>query len=193
MKTLKHFAEQLGRNGKERAEAKGLLLQLKTLKVCFILEFLDLIFPIVNCASKYMQGKSADIATATDLVFSSIVAMDEMRNDYTYQSVYHRVMALFDTLDVIDPPIPSKQLISKPFTGNQIPARLQEFVVTAISGSRDVSQSNNPFRKDMFEVIDTMIGEMRTRFEHQKPELLACSTLMPSGKNFMDYEVMAPL
>jgi hypothetical protein len=56
LKTLKHFAEQPGRNSKERAEAKGLLLQLKTLKVCFILEFLDLIFPIVNCASKYMQG-----------------------------------------------------------------------------------------------------------------------------------------
>ena len=45
----------------------------------------------------------------------------------------------------------------------------------------------------MFEVIDTMIGEMRARFEHQKPELLACSTFMPSGKHFMDYEVMAPL
>jgi hypothetical protein len=46
----------------------------------------------------------------------------------------------------------------------------------------DVSQSNNPFRKDMFEVINTMIGEMRTRFEHQKPELLACSTLMPNTR-----------
>jgi hypothetical protein len=45
----------------------------------------------------------------------------------------------------------------------------------------------------MFEVIDTMIGEMRARFEHQKPELLACNTFMPSGKNFMDYEIMAPL
>ena len=83
LKTLEHFAEQPGRNGKERAEAKGLLLQLKTLKVCFLLELPDLIFPIVNCASKYMQSKSADIATATDLVFSTIVAMEEMRNDDT--------------------------------------------------------------------------------------------------------------
>ena len=122
LKTLEYFAEQSGRNDMGRAEAKGLLFQLKTLKVCFILEFLDLIFPIVNCASKDMQGKSADIATTTDLVFSSIVAMDEMRNDYTYQSVYHRVMALFDTLYVVDPSIPSKQLISKPFRGNKVPA-----------------------------------------------------------------------
>jgi hypothetical protein len=35
---------------------------------------------------------------------------------------------------------------------------LQEFVVMATSGSRDVKQSNDPFKKDMFEVIDTMIG-----------------------------------
>lgn len=193
LKTLEHFAEQPGRNGKERAEAKGLLLQLKTPKVCFILEVLDLIFPIVNCASKYMQGKSADIATATDLVFSTIVAMEEMRNDDTFQNVYQRAMALFDTLGFVNPSIPSNQLINKPVRVNKVPARLQDFVVMARSGSRDVEQSNDTFRKDMFEIIDTMIEEMRTRFEHQKPELLACSTFMPSGKNFMDYEIMAPL
>jgi len=66
--------------------------------------------------------QSAGIATATDLVFSTIVAMDEMRNDDTYQSVYQRVMALFDKLGVVDPSIPSKQLISKPFRGKKVPA-----------------------------------------------------------------------
>jgi hypothetical protein len=138
--------------------------------------------PASTC--RVQSAQSAETATATDLVFSTVVAMDEMRNDYTYQSVYQRAMALFDKLGVIHPSISSKQLISKPFRGNKVPARLQEFVPTATSGSRDVSYSliNNPFRKDMFEVIDTMIGEIRTRFEHQKPELLACSTLMPSGK-----------
>ena len=87
LKTLHHFAERPGRNGKERAEAKDLLLQLKTIKVCFVLECLDVVLPIVNCASKYMQGKSADIATATDVVFSTIATMEEMRNDDTYESV----------------------------------------------------------------------------------------------------------
>jgi len=59
------------------------------------------------------------------------------------------------------------------------------------SGSRDAEQSD--FKKDMFEILDTMTGEMRARFENQKPELLACSTLMPTGKHLMEYEVMAPL
>jgi hypothetical protein len=63
-----------------------------------------------------------------------------------------------------------------------VKVNLQEVVVTATSGSRDVEQSNDPFKKDMFEVIDTMTREMRARFEHQKPELLACNTFMPSGK-----------
>ena len=147
----------------------------------------------MNCASKYMQGKSADIATATDLVFSTIVAMEGMRNDDTYQNVYQRAVTLFDTLGVVDPFIASTELSNKPVRRHKMPASLQEFVVMATSGSRDVEQSNDPFKKDMFDVIDTMIGEMRTRFEHQKPELLACSTFMPSGKNFMDYEIMAPL
>jgi hypothetical protein len=45
----------------------------------------------------------------------------------------------------------------------------------------------------MFEVLDTMTGKMRAQTEHQKPELLACVTLMPTGKAFMDYELIAPL
>jgi len=59
------------------------------------------------------------------------------------------------------------------------------------SGSRDAEQSD--FKKDMFEILDTMTREMRARFENQKPEQLACSTLMPTGKHLMEYEVMAPL
>jgi len=50
------------------------------------------------------------------------------------------------------------------------------------SGSRDAEQSD--FKKDMFEILDTMTGEMRA--ENQKPELLACSTLMPTGKHLME-------
>jgi dimeric dUTPase (all-alpha-NTP-PPase superfamily) len=66
----------------------------------------------VNCVSKYMHGKSADIATATNLVFSTIMAMEEMRNDDTFQNVYQRAMALFETLGVVNPSIPSSQLIN---------------------------------------------------------------------------------
>jgi len=78
LKTLEYFAQLVGRNGKERAEAKGLLLQLHSLKVCFVL---DLLLPVVNCTSKYMQNKDADIATATHLVSSTVVALEAMRTD----------------------------------------------------------------------------------------------------------------
>jgi hypothetical protein len=45
----------------------------------------------------------------------------------------------------------------------------------------------------MFDIFDTMIsGRSRTRFKNLKPELLAVVHI-PSGKNFMDYELMAPI
>ena len=142
-----------------------------------------MVLPIVNCSSKYMQGKSADIATATDLVFSTVSTMEGMRNYDIYQSVYQHAVGLFEALGVVDS--------SPPGRVRKVPADLQDCLVMSTSGSRDAEQSD--FKKDMFEILDTMTGEMRARFENQKPELLACSTLMPTGKHFMEYEVMAPL
>jgi len=183
LKTLQHFAEQPGRNGKELAKVIGLLIQLQTLKVCFVLECLDVVLPIVNCASKYMQSKSTDIATATDVVLSTIATMEGMRNDDTYESVYQHAFGLFEAMGIVDS--------SPPDRIRKVPAGLQDCLVMSTSGSRDAEQLD--FKKDMFEILDTITVEMRARFEYQKPELLACSTLMPTGKHFMEYEVMSPL
>jgi len=98
-------------------------------------------------------------------------------------SVYQHAVGLFEALGVVDS--------SPPGRVRKVPADLQDCLVMSTSGSRDAEQSD--FKKDMFEILDTMTGEMRARFENQKPELLACSTLMPTGKHFMEYEVMAPL
>ena len=100
LKTLEYFAELAGRNGKERAEARGPLLQLRSFKVCFVLHLLDLVLPVANCTSKYMQGKSADIATTTDLVSSTIATMEAMRNDDMYSTVYSDAVRLSASLGI---------------------------------------------------------------------------------------------
>ena len=94
LKMLEYFAELVGRNGEEHTEAKGLVLQLHPLKVCFVLHLLDLLLPVVNCTSKYMQNKDADIATATHLVSSTVVALEAMRTNDTYASKYNDATAL---------------------------------------------------------------------------------------------------
>lgn len=139
---------------------------------------------VVNCTGKYMQGKSADIATATDVVLSTIATMEGLRNDDTYDSVYQHAVGLFEVMGVVNSSSPVRPV-------HKVPAGLQDCLVMSTSGLRDTEQSD--FKKDMFEILDTMTREMRARFENQKPELLACSTLMLTGKHFMEYEVMAPL
>ena len=59
-------------NAKEKAEANGLHMQLKSFKIVFILHLLDLVLPVVNCASQYMQSKTADITTVCDLIKSTV-------------------------------------------------------------------------------------------------------------------------
>lgn len=84
MKSLSHFARQGSHNDKERAEAKCLLMQLLSLPVVFIIHLLDLALPVVNCASQYLQGKSADIATACKLIDSKVESLNSMRNDQAF-------------------------------------------------------------------------------------------------------------
>ena len=58
-------------NGKERAETTSLLMQFLTFKVIFVLHLLDKLLPLLNSISKYLQDKSADMATAFDLIKST--------------------------------------------------------------------------------------------------------------------------
>ena len=191
LKTLEYFAELVGRNGKERAEAKGLLLQLRSLKVCFVLHLLDLLLPVVNCVSKYMQNKDADIATATDLVSSTVVALEAMRTDDTYASIYNDAAALSLSLGISDH-IHIDQVV-RPTRAHSLPARLHSSVVMATTGSSDTDQLSDPFKREMFDIIETMTNELKSRFVSKKPELLACGTFLPKSQDFMSYEVMAPL
>jgi len=177
---LEYFAELPGRNGKERAEARGLWIQLRSVKSSFIFHLLDCLLPVVNCASKYMQSKSADIATASDLVSSTIVAMEAMRCDDVYSKIYNDAIAHCASLEITVPKranekSPPQAVIRSPATARvrHAPLSLRDSVVLLTTGSRTVetlpSNDNvDPYKREMFEIIDTMVGEMKTRFEQKK-------------------------
>src|ERR1043165_2292055 len=78
---------------------------------------------------------------------------------------------------------------------------LQDSVIMCTTGSRTRdNQADNhlepsiTLRKQMFEILDQMTGEIKHRFKTHMPELVACGTCSPSaGKHFLNYDVMEPL
>ena len=101
IKALAHIVDKGARNAKEKAEANGLHMQLMSFKIVFILHLLDLVLPVVNCASQYMQSKTADITTVCDLIKSTVKSLENMRNDENYSSVYDDAVVVNTSLKSI--------------------------------------------------------------------------------------------
>jgi len=85
--------------------------------------------------------------------------------------------------------------VIRPTRVRSLPARLHSSVVMATTGSRvpDQLSDTDPFKREMFYIIDTMTNKLKSRFVSKKPELLACGTFLLKSQDFMSYEVMAPL
>jgi len=80
-----------------------------------------------------MQGKSANIATATDVVLSTIATMEGMRNDDTYESAYQHAVGLFEVIGVVDS--------SPPVRVHKMPAGLQDCLVSCRHQAREMLSS----------------------------------------------------
>jgi hypothetical protein len=79
-------------NPRERAEAKGLTLQLSSFESIFVLHLLDSVLPLINSLSEFLQTKSGYSAQVCSLVAATRCSLMQMRNDDAYKSVYDKTL-----------------------------------------------------------------------------------------------------
>jgi hypothetical protein len=187
---LSHFST-FSNKGKERVEAVGLLHQMKSFSFVFVLYLLDCILPMLTITSKYMQSKDADVTSIMTLVESNVQLLMDMRNDQSHLKLVTEVSEFCKSRDIS---------IVKHSREKQPPRLFRYFVVLSTSGSHgsrdtEVLADSNvpPFRREMFEILDKMTAELRRRFEENKVEIVACSTIHPGSANFLNYTTMMPL
>ena len=74
-----------------------------------------------------------------------------------------------------------------------LPLRLDCGVVMSTVGHRNRQPNNSlSFKRDVFEVLDKMIGELGRRFSGNESLLKACCTIDPSSASFFQWDQMLP-
>jgi len=185
---------------RERAEAKGLVAQLSSFETLFVLHLLDRILPLVNSLSTFLQRKSGDAARVCSLVDATKHALVEMRTDDAFKNMYDKVVAAANANDISEPLSASSQAETLSGAGQRkhvLPHRLDCSVVMCEVGYRQRRQSPgsncHSLKRDMFEILDKMTGELDRRFSGNEPFLRACCTTDPSSASFLQFDEMLPI
>ncbi len=189
--------EKLSTDGKpkERAEARGLLLQLKSAETMFLLQVFDQCLGLTNALSQFLQGKQLYLGSALSLVTSTLNTLKSMRDDNHFQLLWqgtHDKMTAYD--------VTVTQERAKSARSSKPSKSLAESVILTTLGQRSTDQSNvhnkpdyyTKFRVLYFEIIDKMTGELERRFE-KNDVFQAVDTLQPSSATFLLFEEMKPL
>jgi len=193
LRTLREFS--VTGNPKERAEAKGLVLQLCSFESIFLLHLLDSVLPLINSLSEFLQNKSGDTVQVCSLVAATKCSLMQMRNDDAYRCVYDKSAAVANDNGISVPVCESPR--TETLTNQRaraLPQHLANSVVMSTVGYRD-RQSNDlhNLKRDMFQIIDKMVGELDRRFTGNETLLRACCTIDPSSTSFLRLDQMLPI
>jgi hypothetical protein len=184
-------------NPRERAEAKGLVLQLSSFESIFVLQLLDNILPLINSLSEFLQTKSGDTVQVCSLVEATKCSLMQMRNDEAYRNTKDAAATLANDNNI------SVSILSSDFNETEtlpkhrpraLPQHLDNSVVMSTVGYRE-RQSNDVhiLKRNMFEIIDKMVGELDRRFSGNESLLRACCTIDPSSTSFLQLNQMLPI
>jgi hypothetical protein len=159
VKALSHFCASSSKPT-ERVQAKGLLMQLQQFNFVFILHVLDAILPILSGTSKYMQGKSADVANILTLVNSVIAAIQSMKSSKSFSELFQAVSNFCQSEGITVPyennvPLPVSDS-GKTSRRRRPPGNLQDFVLLSNIGNRESNMEAGPedLGREMFEILD---------------------------------------
>ncbi|KAF0741259.1 zinc finger MYM-type protein 1-like [Aphis craccivora] len=179
---------------KEAAEAHGLLHQFSSFHVILTLFYLDDILGLINNLSVYLQKSSPDIIKCLKLVKSTKMLLQNMRNEDKFNKLFDESVIAAQELDIT---ILCNQTatisLSMPRRKMNLPSKLNNSYVYSTVGKNNslkfkTVNEKDEIRHQYFEIIDTIIGEMNSRFDENIDILTAVDACDPNSSNFMDIE-----
>jgi hypothetical protein len=75
-------------NPRERPDAKGLILQLSSFESIFVMHLFDIIFPVTDSLSEYLQNKAGDTVEICSLVEATKCSLTQMRSNDAYRNIF---------------------------------------------------------------------------------------------------------
>jgi len=124
----------VSKNGKEAAEARGLLLQFKTFEVALFCVSSDLL-GVTNSLSLALQTSTMDYGSCARIVEATCKTLENKRNDQYFDVIWDEAVALATTADIDVPSVASVNVgMPKSKKRGNIPQHLVNYFVTCTVG-----------------------------------------------------------
>ena len=176
----------------EAAEATGLSCQLQNLSFVLLLCVFKDVLGVTKPLSDHLQSKDLNLAITIELVDSVTEALLSRRvNEYFSDHIWKYAIEIAHERELeIALPNNSKRRTVR------LPSRLHQGVVMEVTGSRAAGTSDDPecvYRAVYFQVLDTVLSQLRSRFTESRRVILSIAACSPSSPRFFDADTIRPL
>ena len=172
-------------------EAKGILFQVRSFKFLLLLIIFSRILSFTKRLSDQLQSVSNDMAGAADLVEATIETLEDIRSDNSWNHLYTYTedVAKLNNADLLS------IATGRPFCSKQLPKRLKSGIVLQSTRSREPVSTSEEFKVSLyFSILDSMLGELKHRFDKKNLEIMKAIQLCnPQSAAFLNYEKLCPL
>ena len=181
---------------KEAAEAKGLLIQMNSLKTIVLLFCLDYILSLVNILSLNLQTTTLDYSRCAKLIKSTMEQLINLRSEKIFINIYNEAVSVFQTSNIE----PNDTL--RPTRELRISSTLDNYLTYSTLGastSRKEKQNmsskdtENEFKRVFFQILDNMNNEMIYRFTQNNEILNYIHASDPKSSEFLNSDLLVKL
>lgn len=167
-------------NREKAVEAKGILLQVKSLKFLVLLIIFSRILSCTKSLSDQLQSSNIDIAKAADLVSATVGILKDFRTDSKWEQLFKYVRDVASLHD-IHAELPRAQ------RSRQLPRRYEDGLVMETTGSREGVMTSEHLKISIyFPILDAMLTELDHRFAEKNLEHMRCiQACSPCCPNFL--------
>ncbi|BFG25271.1 hypothetical protein CerSpe_115450 [Prunus speciosa] len=172
-KTLLTDISHNGPSSQFRGEAEGIKISMLSFDFVFALKLLDKTMRFTDFLCQELQRKSQDIVKALNLVASTKMELDELRNN-GWNDFIQSVQSFCEEHDINMPDMGARHTIGTRRSCQQ----------------RDCITVEHYYHIDIFnEVIDYQLGELNTRFPDGTVELLSLSSALDPRDAFKGFSI----
>ena len=129
-----------------------MLSLMNTFATYFGLELLVLIFSVIEQFSINLQAEETNVDGCSIAIHLFIKSLERIRTDLKFKAFYDTVVQKASEVFCDSPVLPSQR---------QIPKRLDDGVQYSFSSAKEY------YRKEYFEAIDNVKGDLHTRFQQE--------------------------
>lgn len=175
-------------DGSRVAEARGLLLQVKSFKFILLLVIFDRLLTCSKGLSDLLQSSKINLAKAGSLIAATIETIDIFRSDSEWEKVLAYSKSVAEQHDVsLDSFVQSHRV-------REHPRRYNDGFIYTTTGSRGAGIQSDYKVTLYYPILDCFLAELKQHFTDKNQEIMkAIHACQPISNNFLDMTELQPI